>query len=142
MDGTAGYAVKRLDGVFEAFREFGVLFTVFGEKGLNWGSEEDLEGIDEAVEFFVAVAGHVTGGAGEKDLFEALLEFSVVGEEIFQDHLAVNEVGGKSVGGKVDELHSCVGGHVFDVLIGRDEEAHAGTGVYFLAEGDGFFGVG
>ena len=54
----------------------------------------------------------------------------------------MNEVGGKSVGGKIDELHSCVGGHVFDVLIGRDEEAHAGAGVYFLAEGDGFFGVG
>lgn len=83
VDGTAGYAVKRLDGVFEAFREFGVLFTVFGEKGLNWGSEEDLEGIDEAVEFFVAVAGHVAGGAGEENLFEALLKFRIVGEEIF-----------------------------------------------------------
>ena len=54
----------------------------------------------------------------------------------------MNEVGGKSVGGKVDELHSCVGGHAFDVLIGRDEEAHAGTGVDLLAESDGFFCVG
>ena len=75
--------MKRLDGVFEAFREFGAFGAVFGEKGLNWGSEEDLEGIDKAVEFFVAVAGHVAGGAGEEDLFEAFFQFIVVGEEIF-----------------------------------------------------------
>ena len=142
VDRTAGYAVKRLDGVFEAFREFGVFGAVFGEKGLNWGSEEDLEGVDEAAEFFVAVAGHVAAGAGEEDAFEALLEFFVFSEEILEVQLAEDEVGGKAVGGHVDELHSGVGGHVFDVLIGRDEEAHAGAGVYFLAESDGFAGVG
>ncbi len=137
-----GYAVERLDGVFSAFREFGVLFCVFGEKWLKRGFQEDLEGVDESVEFFVAVAGHVAAGGGEKDSFEALLEFLVLGELFFEGHLAVDKVGGKSAGRHADEFHSSVGLHVFDVLIGRDEEEHAGTGVDLFAERDGFLSVG
>ena len=80
--------------------------------------------------------------AGEKNGFEAGFEFFVIGELFFEDHLAVDEVCGKGVGRHVDEFDSGVRGHVFDVLIGWDEEAHTGTGSYFLAEGDCFFGVG
>ena len=78
-----GYTVERLDGFLDAFREFRVLGAVFGEKWLKRGFQEDLEGVDKTVELFVAVAGHVAAGGGEKDSFEALLEFRVVGEEIF-----------------------------------------------------------
>ena len=137
-----GYAVERLDGVFSAFREFGVLFCVFGEKWLKRGFQEDLEGVDKTVELFVAVAGHVAAGGGEKDSFEALLEFLVLGELFFEDHLAVDEVGCKSVGRHVDEFYSGVGRHMFDVFVGRDEEEHAGTGVDLFAERDGFLSVG
>lgn len=137
-----GNVVERPDGVFEAFRELGVLFCVFGEKWLKRGFQEDLEGVDESVEFFVAVAGHVAAGGGEKDSFEALLEFLVLGELFFEGHLAVDEVGCKGVGRHVDEFYSGVGRHMFDVFVGRDEEEHAGTGVDLFAERDGFLSVG
>ena len=88
------------------------------------------------------MAGHVSTGAGKENAFEAFFQFFVFGEEIFEDHLAVDKVCGKGVGRHIDEFDSGVRGHVFDVIIGRDEEAHAGTGSYFLAEGDCFFGVG
>ena len=133
--------MERFDGLFEASRELGVFFTVFREKGFYWGFQEDLQGVDEAVLGVVAVAGHAAAGAGEQDGFEAVLEFGVVGEEIAEVQLALDQVGRDGVGGHVDVFDAGVGWHAFYIEAGGDEEAHAGTGVELLAHGDAFLGV-